>query len=606
MRRFALSLAIVFASLVVLLIYFGMKAQSYQESKYNEAVAFVWKIKQHNSEIYEQFFKVRSGVNNHYDGLSLAIARLLNDAQILADQKNDMLKPNGLQFAKKSEAFLHAVEKRADMLERFKFKHAVLKSSLAYFYLISKVLDTNHASDVIKNKVIEVFGKVLFYVTTTGNVTEQYRTLEMLSDARTSIEEATTLIQSDPSAAHLNLFLSHAIIALDSSAEINIVTSASNAIPIEYLIEDILIEYRKYNESLKRDRKNYQSIMLLASICFVLLFIYFIFVISRNAVVLFREKARSKTVLSSIHDGVIVTDEDGVIEFINPAAEKLTESKMDRVVGLAIENVFSLVNEKTHQPVENSVRSCLHKNEVISEGGHTALVTSTNETVAIKHSVAPILDQRKQLSGAVLVFEDVTQSRRMARELEWAATHDPLTGLVNRREFGNRIVEALITAQLDKQNHALLYMDLDKFKTVNDTGGHAAGDALLIQVVGCVREILRSSDTFSRIGGDEFAILLTYCPLVNSIQVANKILTAIKDLSFEWDQQIFNIGISIGVTAIDQYSKSDSSVMSLADDACYMAKNDGRNCVRVIELKKGIMRKRRTGEEVLQDGLEVY
>ncbi|MCF6236394.1 MAG: diguanylate cyclase [Gammaproteobacteria bacterium] len=375
----------------------------------------------------------------------------------------------------------------------------------------------------------------------------------------------------------------------------------SNTIPIEYLVE-----YQKYNESLKQDRKKYQSIMLIASICFILLFACFMFIMSRNSVVLFREKARSKTALSSINDGVIVINESGLIEFINPAAEKLTEHKNEKVVGQPIEHVFNLVNEKTHQPVENSVRSCLRNSEVISEGEHTALVTSTNEPIAIKHSVAPILDHNQQLSGAVLVFEDVTISRRMARELEWAATHDSLTGLVNRREFGNRIVEALITAQLDKQNHALLYMDLDKFKAVNDAGGHAAGDALLIQVVKSIRSVLRSSDTFARLGGDEFAVLLTYCPLINSVQVANKIIKVVQELDFEWKDQGFNVGVSLGVTGIDQYSKSDSSVMSLADDACYIAKNDGRNCIRVIEIKKGVVRKRYTGEDVLKADFKLH
>ncbi len=601
MRRFMLPLAIVFASLIVLWIYFGMKAQAYQESKYNEAITFVWKVKQHNSEMYEHFFKVRSGINHHYDGLSSAIARLLDDAQILVDQKSDILKPDNLQFSEKSEAFLHAVEKRADMIERFKFKHAFLKSSLAYFYLISKMLDTDHAPDKIKNKMIEVFRKVLLYVTTTGIVTQQDGALEILSDARSSIKEAAILIQNDPDAAHLQLFLSHAKIVLNSSAEINIVTSASNVIPIEYFIEEILVEYQKYNEPLVKGRKKYQVAMLLTSVCFVLLFIYFMVTMSRNAMVLFREKARSKTALSSIHDGVIVTNENGVVEFINPAAEKLTQSKRDIAVGQTIETVFNLVDEKTHEPVENCVRSCLNEDEMKPQNHHAVLITPKNEPLAIKHSVAAIRDQNKKISGSVLVFEDVTQSRRMARELEWAATHDPLTGLVNRREFGNRIVEALITAQLDKQNHALLFMDLDKFKTVNDSGGHAAGDALLIQAVKGIRSILRSSDTFARLGGDEFAVLLTYCPLMNSVQVANKIIKVVRELGFEWEGEVFNIGISIGVTAIDQYSKSDSAVMNLADDACYMAKNSGRNCVRVIEIRKGLVRKRYTGEDILNN-----
>ncbi len=603
MRRFALPMAVVSACLIMLLVYFGLKSQSYEESRYDEAIAFVWRVKLHNSEVYEHLFKVRSGINKDYDELLSAVSRLLNDAQVLADKESDLLKPDNPQFAYKAEEFLQAATKRAEMVERFKASHIEFKRSLSYFYSLSKVADIQHDS-AVGNKMAEVDRKVLLYITTENSMVPQDVKMEMLSDARAAIKEAERIIQTRKAADDLHLFLSHASKLLDSSSVMNVITSASNAIPIEYFIEEILIEYKKYNDVLVQSRKKYQTIILFVSLCFVLLFIYFIFIISRYAVELFYEKARSTAILSSIHDGVIVTDENGIVEFINPTAESLTESRKDKVVGKSITNIFSLVNEKTGVPIDCCVDTCLKNGEVKQQDDHAVLVTASNKYLAIKYSVAPIHDQHRHISGAVLVFEDVTVSRRMARELEWAATHDPLTGLVNRREFGNRIVEALITAQLDKQNHALLFMDLDKFKTVNDSCGHAAGDALLRQVVENISNILRSSDTFARIGGDEFAVLLTYCPLVNAVQVANKILTAVKELSFEWDRQIFSIGVSIGVTAIDEYSQSDSSVMNIADDACYMAKNDGRNCVRVIELKKGVVRKRRTGEEVLKAGLE--
>ena len=350
-----------------------------------------------------------------------------------------------------------------------------------------------------------------------------------------------------------------------------------------------LVDLSVHYERLVKDSSSGHGVILLSMIVFVVFFVYSLLLLSRNTALLYRERARSKTMLASISDGLFVTDNKGVVEFINPAAERLLECDNSSVVGRPIEDVFRLISTGTHVPVENGVRRCLRDGEPYSlRRGDTSVITCSEKYLDVEHEAAPIIGHKERMTGAVMVFKDVTHRRRIAQELEWAAAHDPLTGLVNRREFGNRIVEALVTAQLDKKSHTLLCMDLDKFKIVNDQGGHAAGDALLRQVVEEIQKVLRSGDVFARLGGDEFAVLLAYCPMKKAIHLSHNILKAVKAMEFSWEGRVFKIGVSIGVVEVNKSSKSDSYALSLADKACYAAKEDGRNCVRAIT-PEGVM-----------------
>ncbi len=387
----------------------------------------------------------------------------------------------------------------------------------------------------------------------------------------------------------LMLFLHSRVIL--NFIDVNMIVSDSLISLMGQNIQTLLTGLPSYYEGLAKNSLKSHSIIILSMIVFVVFFIYSLLALSRNTALLFQEKARSKTMLASIHDGLFVTDDKGVVEFINPAAERLLECEKSEVLGRPIEEVFKLVYSGTLTPVDNGVRRCLSGGESYSfKRGNTSIITSRQNQIDVEYEAAPIKGRNDRVTGVVMVFEDVTHRRRITRELEWAAAHDPLTGLLNRREFGNRIVDALVAVQMDKKNHTLLCMDLDRFKSVNDQGGHAAGDALLKRVVEEIKKVLRSGDVFARLGGDEFAVLLMYCPMNKAIHLSHEIIDAVKTLNFDWQGHVFKIGVSIGVVEVNKNSKNDSCALSLADEACYAAKEDGRNCVRAIS-PEGVMLK---------------
>ncbi len=201
--------------------------------------------------------------------------------------------------------------------------------------------------------------------------------------------------------------------------------------------------------------------------------------------------------------------------------------------------------------------------------------------MAIDHSVAPIRDRMGAVIGAVLVFHDMSRERQYATRLAHLASHDPLTGLLNRREFERRLSMVLVDGAQLGVNHAVLYLDLDQFKLVNDTCGHAAGDELLRQIAVLLRPRLREGDTLARLGGDEFGVLLEHCAAAPALHIAQMLRTAVADFRFVWKDRAFNVGVSVGVVNVSDASQTLAAVLSAADAACYMAKDNGRNRVQV-------------------------
>jgi diguanylate cyclase (GGDEF)-like protein/PAS domain S-box-containing protein len=297
---------------------------------------------------------------------------------------------------------------------------------------------------------------------------------------------------------------------------------------------------------------------------------------------LFREKELAQITLHSIGDAVITTDALGQIEYFNPVAESLTGWNQADVKGLLLQNVFTLVHEHTREPVNHPVEQALRENQVIKLSPETLLIRRDGQEIAIDDSAAPIRDRNGCIVGAVMIFQDVTQARNLARQVSWQASHDALTGLVNRRQFDQHLQQALLTAQEQRYEHSLLFMDLDRFKIVNDTCGHVAGDQLLRQVTQLLQDQIRKTDILARLGGDEFAVLLSQCPLERAISVAHKLRESIYTFRFPWDGQVFTIGVSIGLVVINAESKNLTDLLNSADAACYAAKNSGRNRVHVF------------------------
>ena len=290
--------------------------------------------------------------------------------------------------------------------------------------------------------------------------------------------------------------------------------------------------------------------------------------------------------LQSIGDAVLTADADGRVEYLNPVAEELTGWTTAEVQGRPVGEVFQIVNEATRQPLDSPILRCLREGRTVELDEPTLLINRRLQEISIQDSAAPIRDRAGTLIGAVMVFHDVSQERRLQRALTYQATHDQLTGLMNRREFESRLAEALQAARQDeKLSHVLMYLDLDQFKVVNDTCGHEAGDRLLKQVTSIVQTRIRTTDTLARLGGDEFGVLLQDCTLESAQRTAEGLRQAIRDFRFVWQDRIMNVGVSIGLAEINGHADTLATVMSAADVACYSAKDSGRN--RVQTYKQG-------------------
>ncbi len=309
---------------------------------------------------------------------------------------------------------------------------------------------------------------------------------------------------------------------------------------------------------------------------------------------LFREKESAQITLQSIGDGVITTDADGNVEYVNPVAEELTGWKVDDASGRPIDEIFRGFHEETCEPLENPLAVAIRRDRAIKSVRPTLLIRRDGNELYIESTASPIRDGKGSVTGGVLVFHDVSESRELNRRLSYHASHDILTGLVNRREFENRLERALKSAKARETSYALLYLDLDQFKIVNDTCGHSAGDALLGQLGALLKSKIRWRDTLARLGGDEFGVLLESCSLDEAMQTAEALRIAISDYKFMWDDRAFRFGVSIGVVPITAESEDVAGLLSAADSACAAAKEAGRNRIHSFrENDIDLMRRRR-------------
>lgn len=297
---------------------------------------------------------------------------------------------------------------------------------------------------------------------------------------------------------------------------------------------------------------------------------------------LINQKERAQVTLHSIADAVITTDAQGHIDYMNPVAEKLTGWPIKDSIGKYLSEVCVQADESDSPSLNDVVEQCL-------KNGRTSLAVSSlqirnrqGEVSDIEQSVSPIKNNENQLLGAIVVFRDVSDTREMARQMSWQATHDSLTGLVNRREFELQLKQLIDLARQENINNALLYIDLDQFKVVNDTCGHTAGDELLRQVTYIIGDTTRQADTLARLGGDEFGVLLRGCDASIAKHTAEKIIQAVQDFRFAWEGKFFHIGASVGVVEITPHTENINSVMKEADFACYAAKEHGRNRIHVF------------------------
>jgi len=318
---------------------------------------------------------------------------------------------------------------------------------------------------------------------------------------------------------------------------------------------------------------------------------------------------RLRVTLHSIGEGVITTDAQGSIEYLNPVAEKLTGWSSAAARGRPSEVVFRIVDKTTRLRAKSPVEMCLSEDRVADLPDHAVLVSRDCREYCVENSAAPIKDAAGQTLGAVLVFRDVSAQRQLIQEMTYRATHDTLTGIFNRDEFERWLQLALTSAHKGEAEYALMYIDLDQFKLVNDAGGHAAGDQLLRQVVDLITKLVRNGDTFARLGGDEFGLILKQCSIETAQGVAQKICHAVDAFRFQHGNQRLHIGASIGLVPVDMRWPTTTSILQAADNACFAAKQAGRNRVHtyfaadaVIESHRGEMQWVRRLEHALDNG----
>lgn len=310
--------------------------------------------------------------------------------------------------------------------------------------------------------------------------------------------------------------------------------------------------------------------------------------VTRTESALQHEKELAQVTLHSIGDGVITTDGDGKVEYLNPVAEQYTGWTTAQARGRPLAEIYRITDERTGKGLDAlSMQPASTPSDDTGAAVSVRLVDRNGRECPIRYSYAPIRNHEGRALGMIVVFHDISQIRAMAQQLLWQASHDALTGLVNRREFERRLNELIDTARGQAREHALMFMDLDNFKAVNDTCGHTAGDELLRQLTSVMLARMRGSDTLARLGGDEFGALLETCPFDQAVRIANAMRETVREFRFVWEDKTFTVGVSIGLVPISADSGNLNRLLSLADACCYEAKNKGRDRVQVYRPEAG-------------------
>ncbi len=335
------------------------------------------------------------------------------------------------------------------------------------------------------------------------------------------------------------------------------------------------------NQTVEKTRNNLVLLGGLAILISVILALFVTRRIIQTESELHAEKEKAITTLSSIGDGVIVTDQHKKIESINHVAEHILCMTSTQVVGKYITEVFQVLHEDTLLPVTDPVTLALTNNKTSETTEPPVLKISDDNFIPIESHASPVHSDTGDTIGSVLVFRDVSQSRAYAREIEYQATHDSLTGLYNRSEFDRHLKRVHQRLKNHPADNVLMFIDLDHFKKVNDSAGHAAGDEMLRQLSRMMHETFRSRDYLSRRGGDEFAVLLENCDVETASNTAAKLLKKFQQHSLEWNGIECRVGASIGITRLTGIDESVDTMLHHADVACYAAKNGGRGRIEI-------------------------
>lgn len=323
------------------------------------------------------------------------------------------------------------------------------------------------------------------------------------------------------------------------------------------------------------------------------------------AAILFKEMQRAQVTLDSIGDAVVCTDTAGRITYLNRSAERITGCSRQESEGLPLEELFGLIDADTGGPVENPLIRAIRENTVVGLTPRCELIRRDRVSIPIEDSASPIHDQQGQVVGAVMVFHDVTAARTLALKMAYQAQHDGLTDLPNRTVLKDRLVQAMGLAWRNEKKVALLFLDLDRFKNINDSLGHSIGDRLLQSVAQRLIGCIRGTDTVSRQGGDEFVVLMSEISQAQDAAVcAGKIIEAMAPPHLV-ELHALHVTASIGIAIYPDDGDDPDTLMKKADLAMYVAKDRGRDSYQcVIPEMDGLSMERQSVENDLRYAIE--
>ncbi len=307
-----------------------------------------------------------------------------------------------------------------------------------------------------------------------------------------------------------------------------------------------------------------------------------------------QEKQRNRITLKLLKDGVITTDNECNIESMNPVAEGLTGWPSYEAKGIFLDGVFKLIDTNTRERITNLGKDCLQSGKPIETNANLVLIDRFNNEHPIELSLSPSSTLNLESGGLVLIFKDASETKRLTQEITHQASHDSLTGLLNKQEFESRLDYALTSANTHDVQHVLCYLDLNQFKVINAQAGHTAGDAILKQAAEQMQHHMRSIDVFARLGGDEFSLLLINTTIEHARAIAQELIDTIRSARFTWQDQQFEIGLSIGLISIDKNSQDPAQMLTRAELACFTAKDHGRNTMHIYRKEDDELTRRHT------------
>ncbi len=296
-----------------------------------------------------------------------------------------------------------------------------------------------------------------------------------------------------------------------------------------------------------------------------------------------RQKKQAEQTLRYICEGVISTDQFGCVVYMNPVAEIYTGWNAEEIKGKNLSLLLNIVDETSHVKLSNPIELCMNQNSNINGADNSILIRRDGLEYAIEYSATPIKQEDNSITGAVMIFRDVTEKRNMEKNINWQTKHDTLTGLINRREFDEELSKLISNSKNTKREHAICYIDLDRFKLINDSCGHHAGDELLKKISTKLKKTARDTDTVARLGSDEFAVIMYGCSLEKAKLIADIFREEVLKTKFDWNGKQFNITASIGIVPLNESTLSLTELKRDADLVCYVAKDTGGNKIELFE-----------------------